>query len=260
VQALAKDKFVGFKNMEPSLIHLETPEQVQLAYAEAASAVEFINQSKGETGMRELMAALVDRPTPEAIEKVYGMSFSNFESRWKSFLKAKGLKGIEGSRVRRLKVKTDGKEDEEVVELKEIQSAVARNRTHLADELLAKGRAVAAANEYQRALVASPNSPVILNKLGRVYIQMNRLDEAMPLLKKVLEIEPDSANTYVQLGRIYHTNKNFQDARTVLEEAIQINPYNPMIYRLLIDAYAATGATDKGKEAKATLAKLTGAG
>src|ERR1051325_7388860 len=38
VQALAKNHFVGFKNMEPSLIHLETPEQVQLAYAEAASA------------------------------------------------------------------------------------------------------------------------------------------------------------------------------------------------------------------------------
>ena len=73
VQALQTDKFVGFKNMEPSLIHLETPEQVQLAYAEAASAVEFINRSKGQTGMRELMAALVDRPTPEAIEKVYGM-------------------------------------------------------------------------------------------------------------------------------------------------------------------------------------------
>ena len=47
VQALEKNQFVGFKNMEPSLIHLETPEQVQLAYAEAASAVDFINQSKG---------------------------------------------------------------------------------------------------------------------------------------------------------------------------------------------------------------------
>jgi tetratricopeptide (TPR) repeat protein len=260
VQALERNKFVGFKNMEPSLIHLETPEQVQLAYAEAASAVEFINQSKGQAGMRELMAALVDRPTPEAIEKVYAMSFSSFESGWKSFLKSKGLKGVEGSRVRRFKVKKDGKEDEEVVELSEIQSAVARNRTHLADDLLTKGRTVAAANEYQRALAAAPHSPIILNKLGRVYIQMNRFDDAMPLLKKVLDVDPDSANTYVQMGRIYHANKQFQEARGVLEEAIQINPFNPLIYRLLIDAYGAIGAADKGKQAKATLDKLTGAG
>ena len=105
VQALEKNQFVGFKKMEPSLIHLDTPEQVQLAYAEAASAVDFINQSKGKAGVRELLATLKDRPTPEAVEKVYGMAFDAFETKWKAFLKAKGLKPIEGTRVRRLRAK-----------------------------------------------------------------------------------------------------------------------------------------------------------
>ncbi|HEX2225938.1 MAG TPA: hypothetical protein VHM64_02275, partial [Candidatus Binatia bacterium] len=129
VQALEKNQFVGFKKMEPSLIHLESPEQVQLAYAEAASAVDFINSSKGRDGIRGLLAALNERSTPEAIEKMFGLSFDVFESQWKGFLKDKGLKPIEGSRVRRLRVKKDAREDEEAVELKEIQSAVARNRT-----------------------------------------------------------------------------------------------------------------------------------
>jgi tetratricopeptide (TPR) repeat protein len=258
VQALAKNQFVGFKKMEPSLIHLETPEQVQLAYAEAASAVDFINQSKGKTGIRELLGTLKDKPTAAAIEQIYGMSFDAFETKWKAFLKAKGLKEIEGSRVRRLKVKKDQREDEEVVELREIQSAVARNRTHLADQLLGRGRTAAAANEYQRALQVSPNSPVILNKLGRVMIGMNRPDEALPLLKKSLDVEPDNANAYVQLGRAYHATKNFNEARAVLEEAIQINPYNPLIYRLLGDAYAALGEHEKARLAKATLDRLGG--
>jgi tetratricopeptide (TPR) repeat protein len=256
VQALAKNQFVGFKKMEPSLIHLETPEQVQLAYAEAASAIDFINQSKGRTGIRELLSTLNDKPTPEAIEKVYGMSFDAFESNWKGFLKAKGLKEIEGSRVRRLKVKKDQREDEEVVELREIQSAVARNRTHLADQLLGRGRAVAAANEYQRALQVSPHSPVILNKLGRVMIAMNRADEALQYFKKALDVDPDNANTYVQLGRAYHAAKNFKETRAALEEAVQINPFNPLIYRLLGDAYAALGEHEKARLAKATLDKL----
>ena len=97
-----------------------------------------------------------------------------------------------------------------MVELREIQSAVARNRTHLADQLLGRGRAEAAANEYKRALQVSPHSPVILNKLGRVMIGMNRSDEALPLFKKALEVDPDNANAYVQLGRAYHAAKNFQ--------------------------------------------------
>ena len=259
VQALEKNQFVGFKKMEPSLIHLESPEQVQLAYAEAASAVDFINQSKGNTGVRELLAALIERSTPDAIVKVFGISFDAFESRWKSFLKGKGLKEIEGSRVRKLKVKKDQKEDDEGVELKEIQSAVARNRTHLGDQLLAKGRAVAAANEYQRALQASPHSPIILNKLGRVLIQMNRFDEALAPLKKALDVDPDNANTYVQLGRVHHAAKNYKESRTVLEEAVQINPFNPVIYRLLTDVYSALGDQEKAKQAKTTLDKLAAA-
>jgi tetratricopeptide (TPR) repeat protein len=256
VQALEKNQFVGFQNMEPSLIHLDSPEQVQLAYAEAASAVDFINQSKGNAGMRELFAALKERPTPQAIEQIFAMPFSAFEGSWKTFLKSKGLKEIEGSRVRKLKVKKDQKEDEEAVELKEIQSAVARNRTYLADQLLARGRSAAAASEYQRALQASPHSPIILNKLGRVLIQMNRLEEAGVPLKKALDVDPDNANTYVQLGRVHHAAKNYKDSRTALEEAIQINPFNPAIYQLLGEVYAGMGDQEKAKHAKATLDKL----
>jgi tetratricopeptide (TPR) repeat protein len=256
VQALEKNQFVGFQNMEPSLIHLDTPEQVQLAYAEAASAVDFINQSKGNAGMRELLAALKERPTPAAIEKMFATSFSAFEARWKSFLKSKGLKEIEGSRVRKLKVKKDPKEDEEMVELKEIRSAVARNRTYLADQLLAKGRTAAAAREYERALQVSPHSPIILNKLGRVLIQMNRLEEAGAPLRKALDVDPDNANTYVQLGRVHHAAKNYKESRSALEEAIHINPFNPAIYRLLTEVYAGMGEHDKAKQAKMTLDKL----
>jgi tetratricopeptide (TPR) repeat protein len=257
VQALEKNQFVGFKKMEPSLIHLDTPEQVQLAYAEAASAVDFINQSKGKAGVRDLLATLKDKPTPEAVEKVYGMGFDAFETKWKAFLKAKGLKPIEGTQVRRLRVKKDQREDEEVVELREIQSVIARNRTHLADQMLAKGRPTAALNEYQRALQASPQSPVILNKLGRVLIDQNRADEAVSLLKKALEIDPDSSNTYVQLGRGYHALKNFTEARSALEEAIQLNPYHPLIYRLLTEVYTALGDAEKARQAKITLDSLT---
>jgi tetratricopeptide (TPR) repeat protein len=238
---------------------LETPEQVQLAYAEAASAIDYINQTKGRAGIRDLLATLNEKSTPEAISKVFGMSFEAFESQWKDFLRNKGLKEIEGSRVRKLKVKKDQGEDEEIVELKEIQSAVARNRTYLGDQLLNKGRTVAAANEYQRALQASPYSPIILNKLGRVLIQMNRYADALAPLKKALDLDPDNGGTYVQLGRIHHATKNYQESKNALEEAIQINPFNPVIFKLLSEVYTNMGDTEKSQQAKASLDKLLSA-
>lgn len=255
-RAIEKNKFVGFKKMEPSLIHLETPEEVQLAYAEAASAIDFMMHRKGQGGIVELLSEVGKRPTPEAFEKVLGISFESFESEWKEFLKGKGLKEIEGSRVRKLKVKDNQKEDETAVELKEIQSVVARNRTHLADQLWGRGRALAAAQEFERALQASPHSPIILNKLARILIQMNRHEEALPRLKEARELDPDSVNAYIQLGRLYHGRKDYASARDALEEAIQINPFDPTIYRLLQDIYAALGEEDKAKKAKTTFDQI----
>jgi tetratricopeptide (TPR) repeat protein len=256
-QALAKNRFIGFKKMEPSLIYLETPEEVQLAYAESASAVDFMVQRKGQAGIRELLSELKQRPTPEAIEKVLGTPFSAFEAEWKGFLKEKGMKEIEGSRVRKLKVRGNQKEDEETVELKEIQSVVARNRTHLGDQLIDRGRIIAAAQEYRRALQASPYSPIILNKLARVLIQQDRHEEALHHLKKAQELDPDAVNTYIQLGRLYHAAKNFSAAKSALEEAIEINPFNPVIYRLLYDIYAALGEHDRATKARESLGTLT---
>lgn len=259
VQALEKDQFVGFKKMEPSLIYLETPEQVQLAYAEAASAVDFINQSKGRSGVRELLGTLKQRSTSDAIEKIFAVDFDAFVSQWRNFLKGKNLKEIEGSRVRRLKVKKDQREDDDIVELKEIQSAVARNRTYLADQLAGRGRTVAAANEYQRALQASPHSPIILSKLGRVLIQMNRFEDALAPLNRARELEPDNGGTYVQLGRVHHGMKRHAESRSALEEAIQINPFNPLIFKLLTEVYASLGERAKSQQAKASLDRLLGA-
>ncbi|HEY1371011.1 MAG TPA: tetratricopeptide repeat protein [Candidatus Binatia bacterium] len=255
-QALDKNSFVGFKKMEPSLIYLDTPEQVQLAYAEAASAVDFLVSRKGEGTPRELLAVVKTRPTPEAIEKVLAEPYAAFEKDWKDFLRAKHLTPVEGSRVRRLKVVEGQKEQEDVVELKEIQSAVARNRTHLADELQQRGRIVGATEEYRRALQASPGSPIILGKLARVLIRQSRYQEALPHLQKALELDPDSVSAYVQLGRLHHANKEFAAAKADLEEALQINPFNPEIYAMLADAYAALGEQEQAKRAKANLERL----
>jgi tetratricopeptide (TPR) repeat protein len=255
-RALAKNRFVGFKKMEPSLIYLETPEEVQLAYAEAASAIDFMIQRKGASSVRTLLPQLAQKPTHEAVETVFGISFDAFESQYRDFLKAKGLKEIEGSRVRRFKVKGETKEDEETVELKEIQSVVARNRTHLGDRLWERGKAPAAAEMYQRALQASPHSTIILNKLARIFIHMERYQEALPRLKEAETLDPDHVATHIQLGRLHYATKNHAAARVSLEEALQINPFNPTIHQLLQEIYTALGDTERVKQSKATLEKL----
>ena len=160
------------------------------------------------------------------------------------------------SQVRKLKVKEDQKQGSETVELKEIKSVVARNRTHLANLLWARGRRAAAAAEYRRALKASPHSIIILNRLGRVLSERKKYDEALPYLKKARDLDPDYVGTQIQLGLLYHATKDYPSAIAALEESIQINPFDPTIYQLLYQIHTARGEAKRAKNSKAALEML----
>ena len=75
-RALADRKLIGFERMEPSLVKLETPEDVQLAYAQAASAIEFIIAKAGHEGLGKIMkrmAARHQKGASEPIKEVLGL-------------------------------------------------------------------------------------------------------------------------------------------------------------------------------------------
>ena len=57
-------------------------------------------------------------------------------------------------------------------------------------------------------------------------------------------------------GAYITSGKKYTESRNVLEEALQINPFNPAIFRMLSEAYAALGEPEKAKQAKVTLDKL----
>jgi tetratricopeptide (TPR) repeat protein len=228
-RALAEKKLIRFDQMEPSLIRLETPEDVQLAYAQAASAIEFIIARAGHEKVREIMNRMASVSTGgarEAIQEVMGLSFSDFEEKLKEYLFSKELKTAEGVVLQRYKVK-EGKADEERLDMQEIKSLVARNRAHLGDRLRERGSISAAILEYRRAMAESRDSVPIMNRLSSALIDLGRNKEALDILMRVGEISPDHPSSYIQLGRIYLKLKEFEKAREAFWDSIEINPFNP---------------------------------
>ncbi|MFB3885912.1 MAG: tetratricopeptide repeat protein [Thermodesulfobacteriota bacterium] len=228
-RALDEKRLIGFDRMEPSLIRLETPEDVQLAYAQAASAIEFIIARAGHEKLREIMnriAGATARGASEAIREVLGLPFPEFEEKWKDYLVLKDLKRAEGVALHRYKVK-EGKVDEERLDMEEIKSLVARNRAHLGDRLKERGRISAAVLEYRRAMAETRDSVPIMNRLSSALIDLGRDEEALGILNRVKEISTDHPTPYTQMGQIYVKLGNFKKAREAFEEAIQINPFNP---------------------------------
>jgi tetratricopeptide (TPR) repeat protein len=242
-QALSNRKLIGFERMEPSLIRLETPEDVQLAYAQSASALEFIIAKVGEKGLQEIMSRMAkagSKGASEPIREILGLEFYEFEEKWKEFLESKKLTAVDGITVRHYKVK-EGSADEERLDMKEIKSMVARNRAHLGDQLKERGRISAAVLEYRRALAETRDSVPIMSRLSSALIGLGKDGEALDLLKRVKEISPDHPTAYTQLGQIYLKLGDFKGAREAFEESLQINPFNPEIHLGLADAFEKLG-------------------
>jgi len=242
-RALAERKLIPFDKMEPSVVRLETPAEVQLAYAQAASAIEFIITKAGHEGLKEIMRRMTtktSRGASEPIKEVLGLTFDEFERDWKRFLASKELKGTGESDVRRLKIK-EGRADEERLDMEEIKSLVARNRAHLADLLKERGRMGAAVLEYRRALSEAPDSIPILNRLSSALIHIDKDQEALPLLNRAREISPDHPTPYTNMGKTYLKLKDFKKAREAFLESIQINPFNPEVHQGLAEAYEKLG-------------------
>jgi tetratricopeptide (TPR) repeat protein len=257
-RALADGRLIGFERMEPSLVKLETPEDVQLAYAQAASAIEFIIAKNGHKGLEEVMKRMAtqrERGAGESIKDVMGLSFNEFETKWKEYLASKGLKEMGGVNVRRYKIK-EGKADEERLDMSEIKSMVARNKAHLGDLLKERGRMEAAILEYRRALAEIHDSVPIMNRLSNVLMSLGRDEEALEILKRAQELSPDHPSTYTDLGKIYLRLKDFRRAEEAFQASIQINPFDPEVHQGLATAFEMLGDPAAGLKEKEIAKKL----
>ena len=256
--ALANDSFVGFQNMEPSLVKLETTYQVQLGYAEAASAIDFIMHSLGAAGLVGILKDLQqsqEEGATGAIARVMGYDFAQFEQNWRQFLKSKQLREHEGVRLPRYQLKEDGKMP--ATDLRqEIESSTARMHMRLGDRLRQRGRGRAAVVEYRRALNKDPYSPYLLNKLASTLMAQGKFEPALQHLEQARILEPDYVTTYTNLGRLHVAQQNFAQARLALEEAVQLNPFDPSIHQYLADSYRRLGLEDKARQEQEVLKRL----
>ncbi len=242
-RALTDDSLIAFAKMEPSLIHLKTPEEVQLAYAQAASAIEFIIDRAGYDGLKEVIAAMARNRTKgagDAIRKVLGIDVSEFEQQWAKFLASKQLAPLTEARVHPYRVK-EKDVDVQRMDLVEIKSLVARNRTHLGDRLKERGRTGAAVIEYQRALSETRDSIPVMNRLSGALIDLGRDQDALGVLQRILALAPDHPAPYSHLGQVYLRRNDFERAKTAFEESLQINPFDPSVHIGLAHAYAGLG-------------------
>ncbi len=115
-----------------------------------------------------------------------------------------------------------------------------------------QGQTQEAALQFQAELDNFPEHAQAMLYLADADIQMNRLDEAQPLLEKVVKINPANSMGHLDLGIVYTEAGRQDDALRELKRAIAIKPDDVSAHYRLGRVYRSMG---KAAEAKAEFDK-----
>ena len=92
--------------------------------------------------------------------------------------------------------------------------------------------------DFRKALLLSKDEPTVLNYLGYSLIDRGvKLDEALNMVKKAVELKPNDGYIVDSLGWAYFTMGDYDQAVNFLERAVDLNAADATIAQHLGDAY-----------------------
>lgn len=129
-------------------------------------------------------------------------------------------------------------------------------RLKLAEIHLAHKHISAAVATYQALIRLHPNLTVGYDKLGRLYMNLNMPQHAIPFFQKVLKLDPDAVEAHLRLGWLYTQSKTFDKAESHLQAAIEKMPKLSLAYHGLAEIYTQQGQLQKAIEVYQHITKI----
>ena len=84
--------------------------------------------------------------------------------------------------------------------------------------------------------------------MGKTWVEMNQIDEAIAAYEKSLEVKPNFAEVYVSLGELYVQQQRQSEAITAYQTAIKLAPDLKDGYRNLVEVLLDQGKVDEAEE------------
>ncbi len=105
-----------------------------------------------------------------------------------------------------------------------------RPYTHLATAYLNAGRLDEAIDIYTRGIEVDPQRAESYNNRGNVYVIRRQYDMALKDYKKALSLDDSLVKTYNNVGIIYNRQKNFPEALKYYNKALELDDQNSGAY------------------------------
>ncbi len=98
-----------------------------------------------------------------------------------------------------------------------------------AHALRVKGEYAEAAKSFGQLMLVAPDEPQIVAEYGKTLLQQGRADDAMPFLRRALELQADDWSVYSAIGVAYDQLDDRAHARQAYMRALSLKPGAPQI-------------------------------
>lgn len=108
-----------------------------------------------------------------------------------------------------------------------------------------RGNIKEAISYLEAAVEQDPESQLLKRELTLLYLYDNKFDNALGMIREVLQAEPEDIQSLIILGGVEHKLENFKAAADAYEKVIEIDPSQEKIYLFLGSLYNETGEIEK---------------
>jgi predicted Zn-dependent protease len=206
---------------------LPSEDDAILAFAEVATFMDAYVSRYGKGALRTgLESIAAGKDARAALGAAAGNEFKVLESEWRAGIAvdAPELGSAQNART----LKTRFKEGENKAdESDDVVETTARKHMRIGDLLWDRGRASAAAKEYEKANRADPLDPIVAARWGRAALASGNPKGAVQALTPQTTLYPTHAPTHAVLGAAYLALGQKNEAARALREAVWLNPFDP---------------------------------
>jgi len=236
LEARKKDELIPFEEMKGSLVYLQSQQQVELAFAELSTFVEYLINTFGEEKFIEFVKNYKSYDKEEVLyKKIFGVEYKKIISDWYKSLEEKEevVKKYPGA-VSDYKI-TFFNDEKNLVGLDLWQYV------ELGDKFFLNKNYNVAIYQYKKAQKQQPYNPVIMTRIAKCYILQNKFEVAEQILKECILVNPNYVVAYELLVKLFYEKGEYDKAMDYYKDVLQINPFNWEIHKIVAQMLADLG-------------------
>jgi hypothetical protein len=238
-EAVRANELLPFERLHPSIARLPSAEMAALAFAQVCTFVGLFREEHGAQGLRNVAARLAaGEDAREAFAHVGGLPWDALEARWVDAVRARPAP-TETAEDMALRFRHG---TAEVDETAEVSAQEARDALRLGDMLFGRQRYAAAAFEYERARVVSPEDPIVNTRLARAAYTAGDAARALEVLLPIRARHPQHAPLLALISAAAARVGRNDLAREAALESVWLNPFDPEPHCALESALEAGAA------------------